>query len=322
MVEATGTMGTLRRLLRMFIPSATVFFASGCIMILELVASRLVARDLGSSLYTWTSIIGVVLAGIAIGSYAGGRIADRYHARRALAVLFGLASAACVTTVILNNSVGQWAWLWRLAWPAHVFVHVCLVFFLPSVLLGTINPLVTKMALDQGLAAGRTVGTIHAWQAAGSIAGTLLAGFYLIANHGTVLIIWSIGAAMLAMALFYWISCWVLYFWAIVFGALATMGMAPAEWAQRAGLSVGLRQTQDPNVVLYEDETPYCHVQVRQLSQRPDRRAFWQDHLKHSEIVVGDVTNLQSFHSKVYAGLTQGLSAGMDQLSMLVIGGG
>ncbi len=62
---------------------------------LELVASRLIARYLGSSLYTWSAVIGVVLTGITIGNYLGGRrIADRFHARKALAGLFAISSAA------------------------------------------------------------------------------------------------------------------------------------------------------------------------------------------------------------------------------------
>jgi len=305
----------------MLAPSATVFFSSGCIMILELVASRLVARDLGSSLYTWTSIIGVVLAGISIGNYAGGRIADRYHARRALAVLFGLSSAACVAIVVVNSLVGQWTWLWRLSWPVHVFLHVSLVFLVPSALLGTIGPVVAKMALDRGLATGRTVGDIYAWGAAGSIAGTFLAGFFLIATFGTVTIIWAIGAAMLAAAILYWASCLALHLWAAGFVALVTMGMAPGEWATETGVAAHLREKPDPSV-LYEDETPYCRVAVRQVSEKPDRRAFMQDKLKHSEIVMGNVTNLQYFYTRIYAGLMHELGKTKEELSMLVIGGG
>ena len=70
-------MSKSKSFVSILIPSATVFFSSGCIMVLELVAGRLIARHLGSSLYTWTSVIGVVLAGITIGNYLGGRIADR-----------------------------------------------------------------------------------------------------------------------------------------------------------------------------------------------------------------------------------------------------
>jgi predicted membrane-bound spermidine synthase len=56
------------------IPNFTVFISSLCIMVVELVAGRLIARHVGSSLYTWTSVIGIVLAGIAAGNYIGGRI--------------------------------------------------------------------------------------------------------------------------------------------------------------------------------------------------------------------------------------------------------
>ena len=54
-----------------------VFVASCCTLILELVAGRILAPFIGVSQYTWTSIIGVVLAGISLGNYLGGRIADR-----------------------------------------------------------------------------------------------------------------------------------------------------------------------------------------------------------------------------------------------------
>ncbi len=131
------------------VPSATVFLSSGCIMILELVAGRLIARHLGSSLYTWTSVIGVVLAGITIGNYLGGRIADRFSAKKALAVIFAVGSGACVCTIILNNLVGEWVVLWYLKWPLRVFTHVFVVFLVPSTVLGMISPVVAKMALDQ-----------------------------------------------------------------------------------------------------------------------------------------------------------------------------
>lgn len=156
-------MNKSRSFLSIIVPSATVFLSSACIMILELVAGRLIARHLGSSLYTWTSVIGVVLGGITIGNYLGGRIADRFPARKALAVLFGACSVACVVIVVLNNLVGDWIWLWKLSWPMRVFSHVSIVFLLPSTLLGMISPVVAKMALDRGLPTGRTVGDIYAW---------------------------------------------------------------------------------------------------------------------------------------------------------------
>src|SRR4030043_2139367 len=98
-------MSKAKRFLPLLIPSATVFISSACIMVLELVAGRIIARHLGASLYTWTSVIGVVLTGITIGNYLGGRIADRFPAKKALASLLGISSAACVAVIILNNLV-------------------------------------------------------------------------------------------------------------------------------------------------------------------------------------------------------------------------
>ena len=54
--------------------NALVFVTSVCVMTLELTASRLIGKHVGSSLHTWTSVIGVVLAGgpcLEIGSVVG-----------------------------------------------------------------------------------------------------------------------------------------------------------------------------------------------------------------------------------------------------------
>jgi tetratricopeptide (TPR) repeat protein len=304
-----------------FIPSATVFISSFCIMVLELVASRLIARYLGSSLYTWTAVIGVILAGITIGNYLGGRIADNFPQKKALAALFAVCSAACIVTVILNNLASKWIWLWYLSWPLHVFIHVSLVFLLPSILLGTISPVVAKMALDRGLPTGRTIGDIYAWGAAGSITGTFAAGYYLIAAMGTIAVIWTIGAVLLLMSLLYWTRLWLLYIWAVVFIALMNMAMIPAEWAKNTSSFIKLREQPDPNII-YEDESRYYHIAVIQMPDDPNRRLFFQDKLKHSEILMNDLLNLQYSYAKVYAAVTDGLSKNKEKLSVMAIGGG
>jgi tetratricopeptide (TPR) repeat protein/MFS family permease len=307
--------------IKLLIPSATVFLSSFCIMVLELVASRLIARHLGSSLYTWTAVIGVVLAGITIGNYLGGRIADRFEARKALAVQFVLSSAACVLTVILNNIVGDWILLWHLSWPIRVFSHVSIVFLVPSILLGTISPVVAKMALDKGMATGRTVGDIYAWGAAGSIAGTFAAGYYLIATMGTIAIIWTVGGVLLVMAILCRPRFWVVYLWAAIFAAALTMGMVPVDWAKNKGVTFALREKPDPKVI-YQDESQYCYIEVKRLSETVDKRAFMQDKLMHSEIIMDDILDLQYFYTHIYTIITKGLSHDKDKLSVMVIGGG
>jgi spermidine synthase len=303
------------------IPVATVFFSSACIMILELVAGRLVARHLGSSLYTWTSIIGVVLAGITIGNYIGGRIADRFNPPKALAVIFGISSAACVMTVVLNNLVPNLAWFWQFGLPFRTFSHVALVFLIPSTLLGMISPLVAKMALDRGLPVGRTVGDVYAWSAAGSIAGTFLAGFYLIGTMGTIAIIWAISACLLLLAILYWKRLWPLYIWAAIFIVLVTLGTSTAGWAKNIGSFFELRQPANPEII-YEDESQYGYIAVKQLSKIPDKRLFIEDIDHHSMIIMGDIENLQFDYFKLYAAATHQASRGKKSFATLTFGGG
>lgn len=307
---------------RLLVPSATVFFTGGCFAVLVLVAYRLVARSLGASLYTWTSILGVALTGLAVGHYLGGRIADRYHPRRAVAVLFGLSSAACIGLVVANNILTGGTWLWWFYWPSHVLLHVSLVLLVPSTLLGAICPVVAKMAVGSVTTnVGRTIGVVYAWAAAGGIVGTFLAGFFLIVAFENTAILWFLGAALLLVAVLYWISCWAMYLWGMVFIALATMGMADEPWAQEAGTAALLRERPDPNVV-FEAETLYGHLAVRRTDRRPDTRVFVQGALPGEEKVIQDAVHLPAPYLKVFAELTRGLLGDRKSPALLVLGAG
>ena len=58
-----------------------MFFASGAVLVVELLGLRLLAPYVGLTLETTTAIIGAVLAGIAAGAALGGRAADRVSPR-------------------------------------------------------------------------------------------------------------------------------------------------------------------------------------------------------------------------------------------------
>src|SRR3954469_2909059 len=64
-----------------------VFFTSAVVLLLEILAGRLLAPYLGVTLETYSGIIGVVLAGLALGTWLGGRLADRGDAKAALGPL-------------------------------------------------------------------------------------------------------------------------------------------------------------------------------------------------------------------------------------------
>ena len=52
----------------MWLSCLLAFTSSACTLVIELIAGRIMAPYIGVSLYTWTSIIGIVLAGMSGGN--------------------------------------------------------------------------------------------------------------------------------------------------------------------------------------------------------------------------------------------------------------
>jgi MFS family permease len=169
---------------------ALIAVASAAALMLEIVAGRLMAPYLGTSLYTWTAIIAVVLAGLSLGALMGGRLADgplgrgrdRLAAALGAAALFTLLTPVLLRRVASLTAAGDWAV------SAEVLVVAGAILFVPSVFAGLVSPLATRLALAQTDVAGtgRLLGHIFAAGSAGSIAGTLLAGFVLIGYLGSI----------------------------------------------------------------------------------------------------------------------------------------
>jgi predicted membrane-bound spermidine synthase len=181
--------------------AAIVFIASFCLLVIELVAGRILAPHVGVSLYTWTSIIGVVLAGISIGAWVGGILADRYVPRTILPILLSLSAAASFAIVPLANLIGTDALpLPESSLMLRVLTLAAIIFFLPSFLLGTISPVAVKMALRDLAQTGHVVGRIYAVSTVGSILGTFATGFFLFARFGSHAILIGVACVLLVCA--------------------------------------------------------------------------------------------------------------------------
>ena len=154
-------------------PNAAVFVASACIMIIEIVAGHIVSQYLGQSLYTWTTIIGIVLAGIAVGNYIGGWMADRFSLERTLALMFVAASAGCLTVPVLNHLMGEWLFLagyLLVAWLGSIAV-VCVVAGVLALI---------------AVIYGRRVATVYLWLTVwGSVACLAMSPFTMANEVGT-----------------------------------------------------------------------------------------------------------------------------------------
>jgi spermidine synthase len=175
-----------------------VFIASFCTLVIELVAGRMMAPYVGVSLYTWTSIIGVVLAGISIGAYLGGRMADRYPRSSTLGWLLFLSGLGAFSISPLTNLIGGAQFHTSLM--TRILLITTLIFFIPSCLLGMISPVVVKLTLNNLEKTGNVVGKIYAFSTLGSILGTFATGFYLISWMGTRYILLTMGIILILSA--------------------------------------------------------------------------------------------------------------------------
>jgi spermidine synthase len=149
----------------------------------------------------WTSLIGVILAALSAGYYAGGRRADAHASEKEFVRIVFVAGL-----LILYAAIGKTAILGAIV--AHVrFIHpaavlgAVLLFAPASVALGMISPYAVKLRLRDVAHGGRTAGNLSALSTIGSIAGTFLAGFFLIAFLGSTETLYALACVLLALAL-------------------------------------------------------------------------------------------------------------------------
>ena len=85
-----------------------VGLSAACGLIVEIVAGRMIAPYLGMSLYTWTAIISVVLAGFSLGHWVGGLLAERPVQSALRGVAWSLAQIdMCPTTLTAEGENGE-----------------------------------------------------------------------------------------------------------------------------------------------------------------------------------------------------------------------
>jgi len=178
-----------------------VFFCGGAVMIIELTGSRILAPILGTSLIVWTSLIGIILASLSVGAWWGGIIADRHPQSHILGRIVLLASWA--TAAIGFSKIWVLELLQGVGDLQTIAITATVALFTPaSVLLGMVAPFAVRLRLLDREHTGRTAGNLYAVSTIGSIVGTFLAGFVLIAWLGSTSILY-ITAVGLAFASFF-----------------------------------------------------------------------------------------------------------------------
>jgi predicted membrane-bound spermidine synthase len=181
-----------------------IFLSSAFLLVLEILAGRLIAPYVGVSLYTWTAIIGVILAGLSLGNWLGGVWADRGGTELAAGITLALAGLFSLGILFLLTLVAPLIEAREMTLLGASFFYVLALFFTPAVLLGVVTPLLTTLALALDGRTGHIVGRMHALAALGSILGTFITGYFLVQYLGTrgIIIGTALGLFLLALPFF------------------------------------------------------------------------------------------------------------------------
>jgi MFS family permease len=311
-------------------PNLFVFISGLSIMVVELVGSRLISHASGSSIYSWTSLIGVVLAGISIGNYVGGKIADRFEPARTLPHLFLIASVLCAMLLMGDQmlkapSVGSEFvnWLFRVNpdnltrasvessavanWlmPSSIMASVFIVFFGPTCALGTISPVCAKLALERAEKAGQAIGNVYAWGAIGSIVGSFLTGFLLISLIGTKAVICAVAGLLALISVCMVTSGLGHAVWAgcLLAGTIAVTAPESWRWATNIGNALHIREKTPEGE--YRTESNYYFIKVQPSRDHAGAKELVLDNLIHGYVIEGKPKELRYDYELIYASIME-----------------
>ncbi len=282
--------------------AALVFATSAAVLVLEILAGRLVAPYVGVSIETFTGVIGTVLAGIALGSAAGGRLADRRDARPLVGPIValggGLALASLPVVTALGPAVAGGG-------PAAIVVLAGAAFFAPAAVLSAVSPMAAKLRLASLSETGAVVGGLSAAGTAGALFGTFVTGFLLVATVPTRPLVLALGTGLVVAGVVLW--------WRL-------SRQRPSPAALVAFLAVGGVAAAVPGEC--QEHTSYYCAKVEVDPTRPSGRLLMLDNLRHSYIDLADPTYLEFRYVRLFADLVEA-TLGEDQpVDALHIGGG
>jgi spermidine synthase len=302
-----------------------VFIAGLTTMSLEFAASRLLIPVFGSSIYTWGSLIGVVLVGLSGGYHLGGRLADKNpNLEKFCSILFSsglyvlfipFTSSLIIdfTTTILDVSIDDSNNNYTN--NLNSLFTTFLLILIPTLLLGMISPYAIKLATKSLDKLGNISGNLYSVSTIGSIVGTFLTVFVLIPlteiDHifyglGILLIVSSlIGLRLIPKTLAFFLL--IVLSFSLVFN-------------DRQIVSLDFQNFHlHPGHLVYETETLYSHLDVIDNYNSIYNRALFLNGYPHSIMDKLDPYSLESDYTKFFP---LGLLLNDNTTRVLFIGGG
>ncbi len=285
-----------------------VFFSSAAVLVLEILSLRLVAPYAGLTVQVSTAVISSALVAIALGAWAGGRLADVSNPR----ALLGPALAVSGVTTLLVLPAVRWAGhVLQGQGAAAVVLLAMLAVIVPAAMLSAVSPLVVKLQLSNVIHTGKIVGRYSALGTLGAIVASFLTGFVLVAIFATSTLLTALGVIL------------------ILFGVATHLWVGPrrigagAVGGAAGGAAVLGLVFWTPLPQACHEETLYSCVSVQVDPARPSGRFLIVNNGMQSYVDLADPTHLRFEYTKVFGAVLQVARDGLDRpLRALHVGGG
>ena len=163
-------------------------FSGFSALVYEIAWTRSISLLIGSTVYAFSMMLTAFVLGLALGSMACSRFADRIKApMRSLAVIqAGIGLSALLVVPLIGNlpffvtrTISKFIesfWMLQIA----EFGIVLLIMLVPTFLMGAAFPIANKLYNQSSQQIGRSVGTVYGSNTVGTIIGAFTGGFILI----------------------------------------------------------------------------------------------------------------------------------------------
>ena len=183
-----------------FFPLILLFFLLSGIsgLIYEVIWTRLLLTVFGATLYAVSTVLAAYMGGLALGSFVGGKVADRV--RNPLRFYGILEIIVAIFAVSVPYLLSLFDPIYRAVYATNNasflqlsllrFVLSFIVLLIPTTCMGATLPVLSRFLVRRSGTMGARIGGLYAINTFGAVVGAFLAGFIFIARFGVNGTVW------------------------------------------------------------------------------------------------------------------------------------
>lgn len=174
---------------------------------------------------------------------------------------------------------------------------------------------------------GNTIGSVYAWGAIGSIVGTFVTGFWIIAVLGAKDVVLVIALCLAVMSICVGRWRWIASVWAVILGVILCVSLlcGPVQGSEAGTILEFLGLRKDSNGLFVADSNYQFICVSEQASQQDSSRTIRKlqlDYLIHGYVDLNDPGYLEYAYEKLYREAVRRYLGSRKTISAFFIGGG